>query len=101
MLALLLLVPGLVYFSLRLALPGDASIPMVDFQWIQSGELAVRPVSPVPQGLQAGDIVTAIQGREIDQYIQGMFSPQESNRTRRQDPVHGAARRSNAPGGFP
>jgi hypothetical protein len=76
-LALLLLVPGLVYFSLRLALPGDASNPLVDFQWIQSGELAVRPLSPVPQGLQEGDLVTAIQGREIDRYIQGVFSPQE------------------------
>lgn len=77
-LAVLMLLPGLVFIGLRLTLPGDASSPMVDFLWIQSGELAVQPVSPDSQGLQIGDIVTAIQDRAIDQYILGLFSPQGS-----------------------
>ncbi len=74
--AALLLLPGLAYFGLRLTLPGDPSSPAVDFLSIQPGELAVRPISPQANGLQNGDIVTAIQGRGVDEYLQGMFSAQ-------------------------
>jgi hypothetical protein len=76
LLSALLLLPGLAYFGLRLTLPGDASSPMVDFLRIQPGGLAVRPVSPEAQSLQNGDIVTAIQGQSVDQYILGLFSSQ-------------------------
>ncbi len=78
-LAVLLLLPGLAYISLRLTLPGDASSPMVTFLRIQPGKLTIHPISPVSQGLQNGDIVTAIQGQGIDQYIQGLFSSQKSS----------------------
>jgi hypothetical protein len=75
-LAILLLLPGLAFISLRLTLPGDASAPVIDFQESKSGALVVRPLSPDPQSLQNGDLVTAIQGRAIDQYIQDLFSSQ-------------------------
>jgi hypothetical protein len=80
LLAVLLLLPGLAYFGLRLTLPGDASSPMVDFQQIQSGGLAIQPVSPSPQDLQEGDIVTAIQGQTVDETIAGLFSSQGASR---------------------
>lgn len=75
-LSVLLLLPGLVYFTLRLALPGDASQPEIDFFHIRPGELAVRPLAPVPGGLRTGDIVTAIQGKPVDWRIQNLFSRQ-------------------------
>ena len=76
--AALLLLPGLAYFGLRLTLPSDPSSPAVDFLWIQPGELAVQPISPSANGLQNGDIVTAVQGRGVDEYIRGMFSAQRT-----------------------
>ena len=79
LLAALLLLPGIAYFILRLTLPGDASSPMVDFLRIQPGGLTVKPVSPSAQGLQDGDIVTAIQGQSVDQAARGLFSPQEAS----------------------
>lgn len=75
-LAVLLLLPGLVFIGLRSTFPGDPSNPIVDFRRVISGGLAVAPLSPDPQGLQKGDIVTAIQGRPIDLYINGLFIPQ-------------------------
>jgi hypothetical protein len=78
LLAVLMLLPGLAYLALRLTFPGDASSPVVDFLLIQPAGLAVRSGSPNPHSLQTGDIVTAIQGREIDQRIQGLFSSQGS-----------------------
>jgi hypothetical protein len=72
--ALLALLPGLVFTGLRLELPGDASNPIVDLGRMNSGQLVVQPLSPDPQGLQNGDIVTAIQGRAVDEYITGLFS---------------------------
>lgn len=77
-LSVLLLLPGLIYINLRLMHPSDASSPIVDFLSIQSGGLVVRPISPESQGLQNGDIVTAIQGRGIDQYLQDLFSTQRT-----------------------
>jgi hypothetical protein len=74
-LAVLLLLPGLAYFSLRLTLPGDASSPMVDFLQVEPAGLAVRPGTPGTHSLQTGDIVTAIQGRGIDQTIRDLLSP--------------------------
>ena len=77
-LSALLVLPGLVFIALRLALPGDASNPVVDFQGMKSGELVVKTQSLNPQGLLNGDIVTAIQGRAVDQYIEDLISPQRS-----------------------
>jgi hypothetical protein len=78
LLAAILLLPGLVFIGLHLALPSDASNPVVDFREIKSGELVVRPLSPDPRGLQTGDIVTAIQGKAIDNYLKDLFFPQSS-----------------------
>ena len=71
--AILLLLPGLVFVGLRLTLPGDVSSPVLDFREIRSGGMIVRPLSPVPQGLQNGDTVTAIQGRSVDQVLKDIF----------------------------
>jgi hypothetical protein len=80
LLALLLLLPGLVFIILRSTIPGDPSIPIIDFLRVVPGGLVVKPLSPDPQGLQKGDIVTAIQGRPVDQHIQGLFSRREPDR---------------------
>jgi hypothetical protein len=79
-LVILLLLPGLAFIGLRLSLPGDASAPVIDFQESKNGALVVRPLSPDPQGLQNGDIVTAIQGRAIDQHLEDLYSSQGSAR---------------------
>jgi hypothetical protein len=76
LLAAIVLLSGLAYMGLRLLLPGDASSPVVDFLGMQSGELSVQPLSPDAQSLQNGDVVTAIQGRPVDAYIQDLFSRQ-------------------------
>jgi hypothetical protein len=73
-LAILLLLPGLVFIGLRLTLPGDASTPLIDFQQINSGGLVVQPPSPGLKRLRKGDIVTAIQGQAIAHYLGGLLS---------------------------
>lgn len=78
MLAILLLLPGLVFIGLRSTLPGDASTPLIDFQQINSDGLVVQPLSPDPQSLQTGDVVTAIQGRAVDHYLEDLLSLQRS-----------------------
>jgi len=78
-LAALLLLSGLAFFVLHLVLPGDASYPRVNFYELKYGGLVVQPLSPGPQSLQNGDVVMAIDGRSLDQYIQGLFSTQVSD----------------------
>ena len=78
LLAVVLFIPGLVSIGLRSRLPSDPSSPVLDFRRIVYGGLVVQPLSPGPQGLHKGDIVTAIQGRPVDQYISGLLSPQRS-----------------------
>jgi hypothetical protein len=77
-LAILLVLPGLIFAGLRFTLPADASNPVVDFREIRSEGLLVQPLSPDPQGLQNGDIVTAMQGRTVNQYLRSMFFSQKS-----------------------
>jgi hypothetical protein len=70
-----MLLPGLAFIGLRLVIPGDASHPVMDFERMNSGQLVVHPLEPDPGGLQDGDIVTAIQGLAVDEYIEGLFPP--------------------------
>jgi hypothetical protein len=77
--AVLVLIPGLAYIVLRLSLPVDASLPVVDFNQTIPGGLTVQPLSPYPGGLQTGDNVTAIQGRSLDQIVAGLYSSQASS----------------------
>jgi hypothetical protein len=70
----LLVLPGLAFLALRLALPGDASYPKVNFQELIPGGLVVEPLLSDPQGLQNGDVVMAIQKRAVYQANSGSNS---------------------------
>jgi hypothetical protein len=75
----LLVLPGLAFLAIRLALPGDASYPMVNFQELVPDGLVVKPLLPDPQGLQNGDVVMASQKRAVNQTNSGSNSPQNTS----------------------
>lgn len=84
--AILLILPGIVFITMRLLLPGDISNPVIDINGSSNGDLVIYPLAPVPHGLQPGDRVLAIQGHPVAAYLANLFrngwqQPDPSNQT--------------------
>jgi two-component system, NarL family, sensor kinase len=73
--AAVLLLPGLIFFSLRLAAPFTNDLLQPGSNSITSEGIIVSPVDAAPAALLPGDLVTHIAGRPLEAWAQDVFGP--------------------------
>jgi hypothetical protein len=74
----ILIVLPIAFLWLHLTTPFDGGRLMPDTSPITAEGLLVTPPEPMPGGLQAGDMVTAVEGQSLQQWAEALFTAETS-----------------------
>jgi hypothetical protein len=73
LLVVLIMLPTLVFFVARLALPGDGNVAVFDFDDQGGAGLLVQPLVSTLDGVQVGDRLMAIAGHSLELWLGNLW----------------------------
>jgi hypothetical protein len=65
-----------IFLTIHLLLPGDGAQIVFDYTRISPEGLMVQPLDLAPAGLRAGDVVLAVDGRSVNDWLRAAFTGQ-------------------------